>query len=61
MVAPDSPADSATGVFVPESVDGAKLIKNLRDNFGVNLAGRKDQLMEGKGRAHCPLGLCRHL
>jgi aspartate aminotransferase-like enzyme len=43
MVAPDSPADSATGVFVPESVDGEKLVKSLRDDFGVTLAGGQDQ------------------
>ncbi|PIP72391.1 MAG: aminotransferase [Nitrospinae bacterium CG22_combo_CG10-13_8_21_14_all_47_10] len=43
MVAPDSPADSATGVFVPEGVDGGKLVKSLRDDFGVTLAGGQDQ------------------
>ena len=43
MVAPDSPSDSATGVFVPESVDGAKLVKSLRDDFCVTLAGGQDQ------------------
>jgi len=43
MVAPDSPADSATGAFVPEGVDGAKLVKTIRDDFGVTLAGGQDQ------------------
>ncbi len=44
MVAPDSPADSATGVFVPDRVDGGgKLVKSLRDDFGVTLAGGQDQ------------------
>ncbi len=42
-VAPDSPADSATGLFVPESVDGGKLVKSLRDDFGITLAGGQDQ------------------
>ncbi|MFQ5481979.1 MAG: pyridoxal-phosphate-dependent aminotransferase family protein [Nitrospinaceae bacterium] len=42
-VAPHSPADSATGLFVPEGVDGAKLVKSLRDEFGVTLAGGQDQ------------------
>ena len=37
MVAPDSP--SATGCFVPEGLDGGKLVKSLRDNFDVTLAG----------------------
>ncbi len=43
MVAPDCPADSATGVFVPEGVDGGKLVKIIRDDFGVTLAGGQDQ------------------
>jgi aspartate aminotransferase-like enzyme len=43
MVAPDSPADSATGVFVPDGVDGGKLVKALRDEFGVTMAGGQDQ------------------
>ena len=43
MVAPDSPADSATGCFVPEGLDGGNLVKNLRDDFGVTLAGGQDQ------------------
>jgi aspartate aminotransferase-like enzyme len=43
MVAPDSPADSATGAFVPEGVDGGKLVKSIRDDFGVTLAGGQDQ------------------
>lgn len=43
MVAPDCPADSATGVFVPEGVDGGKLVKMIRDEFGVTLAGGQDQ------------------
>ena len=42
-VAPDSPADSATGAFVPEGVDGGKLVKSIRDDFGVTLAGGQDQ------------------
>ena len=41
-VAPDSPADSATGFFVPDGVDGAKLVKSMRDDFGVTLAGGQD-------------------
>lgn len=43
MVAPHSPADSATGAFVPEGVDGGKLVKSIRDDFGVTLAGGQDQ------------------
>ncbi len=43
MVAPDAPAESATGVFVPEGVDGGKIVKSLRDEFGVTMAGGQDQ------------------
>ena len=43
MVAPDSPADRATGCFVPEGLDGGKLVKSLRGDFGVTLAGGQDQ------------------
>ena len=43
IIAPDSPADSATGVFVPEGVDGGKLVKSIRDDFGVTLAGGQDE------------------
>jgi aspartate aminotransferase-like enzyme len=43
LVAPDCPAGSATGVFVPEGVDGGKLVKSLRDDFGVTMAGGQDQ------------------
>ncbi len=42
LAAPDSPADSATGLFIPDGVDGAKLVKSLRDDFGVTLAGGQD-------------------
>ncbi len=43
LIAPNAPADSLTGVFVPEGVDGAKLVKSLRDDFGVTMAGGQDQ------------------
>ncbi len=43
-LAPLSPANSATGVYTPESVDGAKLVKDLRENYGVTFAGGQDHL-----------------
>jgi aspartate aminotransferase-like enzyme len=43
LVAPDASADSLTGVFVPDGIDGAKIVKSLRDDFGVTLAGGQDQ------------------
>lgn len=43
MVAPDAPADSLTGVFLPDGIDGGKFVKSLRDEFGVTMAGGQDQ------------------
>ena len=43
IVAPDSPADSSTGIFLPEGMDGGKLFKFIRDDMGVTLAGGQDQ------------------
>ena len=41
-VAPDAPADSATGLYIPGEIDGEKFVKSLRDDFGVTLAGGQD-------------------
>ena len=35
--------DSATGCFVPEGLDGGKLVKSLRDHFCVTLTGGQNQ------------------
>lgn len=43
-LAPDSPANSATGLYVPDGMDGAALVKDLRDNYGVTFAGGQDHL-----------------
>ncbi|MEK6532006.1 MAG: alanine--glyoxylate aminotransferase family protein [Deltaproteobacteria bacterium] len=43
-LAPESPSDASTGVFVPEGIDGGKLVKYLRDELGVTLAGGQDHL-----------------
>ena len=42
QIAPDSPASSATGIFIPEGIDGGKLVKFIRDDMGVTLAGGQD-------------------
>ncbi len=39
----DSPSEAMTGVYLPEGVDGNKLVKTLRDNFGVTYAGGQDE------------------
>ncbi|MDQ6991293.1 MAG: alanine--glyoxylate aminotransferase family protein [Mariprofundaceae bacterium] len=38
------PATSATGVFIPETVDGGAFVKYLRDVMGVTFAGGQDDL-----------------
>ena len=47
LVAPQNPSPAVTGVFVPEDIDGGKLVAYLRDKMGVTFAGGQDQL---KGR-----------
>jgi aspartate aminotransferase-like enzyme len=47
LVAPEVPSPAATGIYVPEAVDGGKLVAYLRDRMGVTFAGGQDQL---KGR-----------
>lgn len=44
LLAPESPSNCATAVFVPEGVDGAKLVKYIRDEVGVTLAGGQEHL-----------------
>ena len=44
LLAPADPSPAATGIFVPEGVDGKKLHGYLRDKMGVAFAGGQDQL-----------------
>ena len=44
LLAPDDPSSAATGVFVPEEIDGKKLHGYLRDKMGVAFAGGQDGL-----------------
>ncbi|MBI5894354.1 MAG: alanine--glyoxylate aminotransferase family protein, partial [Deltaproteobacteria bacterium] len=39
LLAPDAPSDATTGVYLPESVDGGKFVKYLRDDMGITMAG----------------------
>ena len=43
-LAPDSPSNATTGAYVPDGVDGGKLVKYLRDTMGVTMAGGQDHL-----------------
>jgi aspartate aminotransferase-like enzyme len=40
----ESPSPSVTAAWVPEGVDGGKLVKYLRDQMGVTMAGGQDHL-----------------
>lgn len=44
LVAPDAPSPGMTGVYVPEGVEGGKMVAYLRDKMGVTFAGGQDQL-----------------
>lgn len=44
LFAPDAYSDAVTSVRVPEGVDGAKLVKTMRDTYGVAMAGGQAQV-----------------
>lgn len=44
LLAPKAPSFAVTGVYVPEGVDGAGLVKYMRDTIGVTIAGGQDHL-----------------
>ncbi len=51
---PDENANVVTAVTLPESIDGAKVPKLMRDRYGVTIAGGQGQLKGKIARiAHC--------
>jgi len=44
LLAPDSPSDALTAGYVPDGVDGKKLVKHLSDRYSVTVAGGQDHL-----------------
>jgi len=44
LLAPRAPSPAATGVWVPDDVDGAQLVRYMRDEMGVTVAGGQDRL-----------------
>ncbi len=44
LFAPDACSDAVTSVKVPDGVDGTKLVKTMRDKYGVAIAGGQAQL-----------------
>jgi len=44
LFAPSAPSNGVTAVCVPEGVDGEKLVKHMRDKYGVGIAGGQAEL-----------------
>ncbi len=47
LLAPESPSPAATGIRIPDGVDGRGLVRHLRDVMGVTIAGGQGRL-EGR-------------
>lgn len=47
LFAPDAASDAVTAVRVPAGIDGEKLVKIMRDEYGVTIAGGQSE-MKGK-------------
>lgn len=44
LLAADHPSPAATGVWLPDRVDGVRLLTYMRDRMGVDIAGGQDHL-----------------
>ena len=44
LFAPDASSDVVTAVKVPAGIEGEKLVKTMRDNYGVTIAGGQAEL-----------------
>jgi aspartate aminotransferase-like enzyme len=44
LFASTAPSDVVTAVKVPQGIDGEKLVKTMRDTYGVTIAGGQDEL-----------------
>ncbi|MGA1846057.1 pyridoxal-phosphate-dependent aminotransferase family protein [Deferribacter abyssi] len=44
LLAKDIPSNAATGFYLPDGIDGGKLVKFLRESMGVTFAGGQDHL-----------------
>jgi len=44
LLSVDAASDAVTAVRVPEGIDGEKLVKTMRDQYGVTIAGGQAQL-----------------
>ena len=44
LLAPENPSPAATGIFVPEGMDGERLLNYMRDQMGLVIAEGQDHL-----------------
>lgn len=44
LLAPKAHSDAVTAAFVPEGIDGGKLVKTMRDTYSVTIAGGQGDL-----------------
>lgn len=44
LLAPDAPSDAVTAIKLPQNLDGEKLVKTMRDTYGVGIAGGQEKL-----------------
>ncbi len=44
LLAPDAPSPAATGVYLPDGIDGGELARYMRDVMGVTVAGGQGHL-----------------
>ncbi|MCZ6622861.1 MAG: alanine--glyoxylate aminotransferase family protein [Deltaproteobacteria bacterium] len=44
LLAPGNPSPAATGIFLPDGIDGDRLLDYLRDQMGITFAEGQDQL-----------------
>lgn len=44
LFAPQASSDAVTAVVVPAGIDGEKLVKAMRDNYGITIAGGQAEL-----------------
>jgi aspartate aminotransferase-like enzyme len=47
LFAPSAASDAVTAAKVPQGIDGEKLVKTMRDTYGITIAGGQDE-MKGK-------------
>jgi len=40
----ESPSDAVTAVWLPEGIDGEKLVREVRKKYGISIAGGQDQV-----------------